>query len=76
MIVYIKIDQPEEYPEDARYHYYDVTGDYECMAIEYLYWAQVAKMDLLNVTINLYKGHPVSQIGRSLKNYRINVRRV
>ena len=44
------IEHPGEYPEDAWYHYNDVTCEYDCMAIEYLYWAQVANMELLNDT--------------------------
>ncbi|MDB2367457.1 hypothetical protein N9V76_03375 [Candidatus Poseidoniales archaeon] len=44
------IEHPGEYPEDAWYHYDDVTCEYDCMAIEYLYWAQVANMGLLNDT--------------------------
>ena len=44
------IEHPGEYPEDAWYHYNDVTCQYDCMAIEYLYWAQVANMELLNDT--------------------------
>ena len=39
---------PNSYPEEAWYHYDDFTCDYQCMAIEYLYWMQVANMDILN----------------------------
>ena len=30
---------PDEYPEDAWYSYDDVTCDYVCMGVEYVYWA-------------------------------------
>ena len=39
---------PEAYPEAAWYHYDDETCDYGCMAIEYLYWATVTEMGILD----------------------------
>ncbi len=39
---------PNSYPAEAWYHYDDFTCDYQCMAIEYLYWIQVANMGILN----------------------------
>jgi hypothetical protein len=39
---------PSSYPEDAWYHYDDTTCDYGCMAIEYMYWAQVSLMGILD----------------------------
>ena len=44
------LEVPPSYPEDAWYHYYDTTCEYDCMAGEYIYWAQVTNMDLLNDT--------------------------
>lgn len=41
-------DVPSEYPEASWFHYDDETCDYECMAIEYMYWAHVAWMGLLD----------------------------
>lgn len=39
---------PASYPAGAWYHYDDVTCDYECMAIEYLYWMIVSNMGILD----------------------------
>lgn len=41
---------PNSYPEEAWYHYDDETCDYQCMAIEYLYWMQVSNMGILDDT--------------------------
>jgi len=42
------INHPDNYPEEAWYHYDDQTCDYRCMAIEYLYWCIVTDMGILD----------------------------
>lgn len=42
------INIPSSYPEEAWYHYDDYTCDYECMMIEYMYWAIVSNMGILD----------------------------
>ena len=39
---------PSSYPEEAWYHYDDWTCDYQCMAIEYLYWCIVSYLGILD----------------------------
>ena len=39
---------PSPYPSGAWYHYDDNTCDYECMAIEYIYWMIVSNMGILD----------------------------
>ncbi len=39
---------PASYPAAAWYHYDDVTCDFQCMAIEYMYWSIVSLMGILD----------------------------
>jgi hypothetical protein len=39
---------PDRYPPESWYHYEDQSCTYRCMAIEYIYWAQVSNMEILN----------------------------
>lgn len=39
---------PANYPANAWYHYDDTTCEYDCMAIEYLYWMIVSNMGILD----------------------------
>ena len=39
---------PNPYPASAWYHYNDWTCDYQCMMIEYMYWAIVSYMGILD----------------------------
>ena len=42
------LSPPWIYPSSAWYHYDDYTCDYECMMIEYMYWAIVSYMGILD----------------------------
>ena len=41
------INIPDPYPEEAWYHYDDWSCEYDCMAMEYLYWCIVTNMGIL-----------------------------
>lgn len=50
------IKHPRRYPDEAWFHYDDRTCDYQCMAIEYLYWAILANMNTLHdIDLEVYK---------------------
>ena len=42
------LSPPWTYPSSSWYHYDDYTCDYECMVIEYMYWAIVSYMGILD----------------------------
>ena len=41
---------PDSYPDEAWYHYDDWTCEYDCMAMDYLYWCIVTNMGILSDT--------------------------